>query len=92
MEQQNISITPELLAHAKERVASGEFANVSDYMRALVRRDRQEQQLGIKLVALLAEAEASGEPVEMTPEQVGQLMQQHLAEKADEPQPDRKAG
>ncbi|MEO1718292.1 MAG: type II toxin-antitoxin system ParD family antitoxin [Planctomycetota bacterium] len=64
MEQQNISLTPELLAHAKAMVASGRFANVSDYMRALIRedQDRARQQ---QLERMLLDGLESGDPVVM---------------------------
>ncbi len=57
MATMNISLPDEMKAHVEAQVATGRFANVSDYMRALVRRDQGEID---RLRALIDEGEASG--------------------------------
>jgi antitoxin ParD1/3/4 len=54
----NVSLPDEMRAHVEAQVASGRYANSSDFIRDLIRRD-QERRDG--LVALLLEAERSGE-------------------------------
>jgi antitoxin ParD1/3/4 len=90
MAAQNISITPKLLAHAHKMVQSGKYANVSEYMRALVRRDQAEQEYHARLEALLSEGINSGPGIEMTPEQAGEFIRKG-AERA-KAEADRKAG
>ena len=78
MEQKNISITPELLAHAEAMVESGKYANVSDYMRALIRRDQEREEANAWLRHMHQEAVDSGEPVDITPDQLGQIVQRGI--------------
>ena len=78
MPAQNISITPELLAHVHQMVESGKFANVSEYMRALVRHDLERHEHNQRLAALIKEGEMSGKPVEVTPEGLGALVQKGI--------------
>jgi antitoxin ParD1/3/4 len=59
----NISL-PELLRdHVHQRVAEGGFANASDFVRALIREDR-ERQAKAKLEVMLMEGVRSGDPEE----------------------------
>lgn len=90
MEQRNISITPELLAHAEDMVASGRYANVSDYMRALIRQDREREEANAWLRQVHEQAIASGKPVDITPEKLGDIVQQGI-ERANA-ENDRQAG
>ncbi len=59
----NISLPEALRDHVHQRVAEGGFANVSDYVRALIREDR-ERQAKAKLELMLIEGVRSGEPEE----------------------------
>lgn len=43
MAQMNISIPEKLKAYVEERVADGEYASTSDYLRDLVRQDQRRQ-------------------------------------------------
>jgi antitoxin ParD1/3/4 len=63
----NISIPEALRDFVEERVAEGGYANVSDYIRALIRDDRAGQAKA-RLEAKLLEGLASGPPVEATDE------------------------
>lgn len=59
----NISL-PELLRdHVQQRVAEGGFANASDFVRTLIREDR-ERQAKARLEAMLMEGARSGEAEE----------------------------
>jgi antitoxin ParD1/3/4 len=59
----NISL-PELLRdHVQQRVAEGGFANASDFVRTLIREDRERQDKA-RLEAMLMEGVRSGEAEE----------------------------
>lgn len=90
MEQQNISLTPQLLSHAKSMVDSGKYASVSDYMRALIRRDQAEHNYNRQLDELLKQGIASGDPVVLTPEEAASYIRQG-SERA-RAEADRRAG
>jgi len=90
MEQRNISITPELLDHAEAMVATGRYANVSDYMRALIRRDQEREEANAWLRTMHKEALASGGPIEITPEQLGEIVRRGIDRAKDEAE--RQAG
>jgi antitoxin ParD1/3/4 len=57
MATMNISLPDEMKAHVEAQVETGRFANSSDYIRDLIRRDQERRD---ELVALLLEAERSG--------------------------------
>jgi antitoxin ParD1/3/4 len=57
MATMNISLPDEMKAHVEAQVETGRFANSSDYIRDLLRRDQERRD---ELVALLIEAERSG--------------------------------
>lgn len=59
----NISLPETLREYVEERVAEGSFANVSDYVRALIRDDRAKRAQA-NLEAMLLEGLASGPPIE----------------------------
>ena len=54
----NISLPDAMRKWIEEKLASGEYANASDYMRDLVRHDQREREL---LNLALIEGEQSGE-------------------------------
>ena len=54
----NISLPDAMRKWIEEKLASGEYANASDYMRDLVRHDQREREL---LNLVLIEGEQSGE-------------------------------
>lgn len=68
----NISLPEPLKEHVREQVATGSYANPSDYVRALIRADRQRVEEA-RLECLLLEGLASGAPVEVTPERLAEL-------------------
>ncbi len=61
----NISLPETLRDHVHQRVAEGGFANASDFVRALIREDR-ERQAKARLELMLIEGVRSGEPEEAT--------------------------
>jgi antitoxin ParD1/3/4 len=66
---------PEPMSHYIEgRIAEGQYGNISEYFRDLVRRDQERRQSAIEeLRALLDQAEASG---------IGDLTMAQIREKA----------
>jgi putative addiction module CopG family antidote len=59
----NISLAELLRDHVQQRVAEGGFANASDFVRTLIREDR-ERQAKAKLEAMPMEGVCSGEAEE----------------------------
>lgn len=58
MATMNISLPRELKAFVESQVATGQYANVSDYVRDII---RERQEAVERLRALIAEGEASGD-------------------------------
>ena len=58
----NVSLPETLKDYVQQRVAQGAFSNPSDYIRTLIREDR-ERQAGGRLESLLLEGIGSGDPV-----------------------------
>lgn len=73
----SFALPEELRAYVDERVASGDYGNTSEYLRELIRRDRQEQAVN-RLRALVAEGLESGDPVPLTAERLTQLRRNAL--------------
>lgn len=68
MATMNISLSDELRAVAETRVKSGRYSNVSDYVRALIRQDQENQDKKARLMAILDKAEreiAAGDFLEL---------------------------
>ena len=74
----SFALPEELRAYVDERVASGDYGNTSEYLRELIRRDRQEQSVN-RLRALVAEGLESGDPVPLTDERVERLRRKALS-------------
>ena len=55
-----ISMPDAMSAYVGGRVESGQYGNISEYFRDLVRRDQQRQAAAVSLRATLDAAEASG--------------------------------
>ena len=60
MATMNVSLPDELRAVAEARVASGHYANVSDYVRDLIRHDQEQAEKAARLRAAIDEGLASG--------------------------------
>ncbi len=68
MATMNISLPDELRGIVETRVGSGLFANASDYVRALIRADQENQNKKARLMAILDKAEgeiAAGDFLEL---------------------------
>ena len=74
----NISLPEPLKDHVRKRVATGDYANPSDYVRALIRADRQRVDEA-RLERMLLEGLYSGTPVAVTPERLAELRQKARA-------------
>lgn len=68
----SFALPEELRSYVDERVASGEYGNTSEYLRELIRRDRQQQAVN-RLRDLVVEGLESGEPIVLTDERAGRL-------------------
>ncbi len=74
----NISLPEPLKDHVRTQVATGDYANPSDYVRALIRADRQRID-ETRLERMLLEGLASGAPVEISPERLTALREKARA-------------
>lgn len=63
-----ISMPEPMGAYVSRRVESGQYGNVSEYFRDLVRREQAREQAASELRDLLAAAEASGTSPRQLPE------------------------
>lgn len=74
MTKVTISMPEQMGEYVTERVASGQYGNVSEYFRDLVRKDQSQQRLTEEqLRQRLAEAEASGISNEKIPDIVRRI-------------------
>ncbi len=64
-----ISMPDAMSEYVSARVESGQYGNVSEYFRDLVRREQQRKQAEHELRQMLEDAEASGESA-LTPEEI----------------------
>lgn len=84
MQLQNISISEELSIHVQAIIAGGKHKSVSDYVDALILRDKEQTEAAVWLQKINDEAIASGPPVEMTPQEIGEMIsvrvEKHLTE------------
>ena len=60
MAQVNVSLPDDLSAWAEARVAEGRFGDPAEYVRALVRRDREDEEKLARLQAAIDVGRASG--------------------------------
>jgi antitoxin ParD1/3/4 len=68
----SFAIPEELREYVDERVGSGEYGNTSEYLRDLIRRDRQDQ-AAQRLRSLIADGLASGEPRQLDEAYIAEL-------------------
>ena len=61
MATMNVSLPDAMKEWVEAQAASGEYANASDYVRDLIRHDRERRQAIAELQALVDEGIASGE-------------------------------
>lgn len=60
MHRKTITITEEMETWVRDRIASGNYGNDSEYIRDLIRRDHERRTAENRLRVLIEEAEASG--------------------------------
>ena len=60
MSTMNISLPEQMKAFAEAQTRDGRYANVSDYMRDLIRKDQERRQAIAEIQALVDEGLASG--------------------------------
>lgn len=73
----SFALPEEMREYVDDRVRSGQFGNTSEYLRALIRRD-QEEQVVSELRRLIAEGLSSGEGRPLTEERVASLRERAL--------------
>ena len=76
----SFALPEELRAYVDDRVALGDYGNTSEYLRELIRRDREEQAIS-RLRMLVADGLESGDPIPLTDERVDQLRRKALGSK-----------
>ena len=62
MATMNVSLPDQMKAWVEDQSATGRYANSSDYVRDLIRRDQERQGGVAEIQALIDEGLASGEP------------------------------
>ena len=60
MATMNVSVPDPMRDWVQQRIESGQYASVSDYVRDLIRRDQEQVQRTKALIAALDEGEQSG--------------------------------
>lgn len=60
MATMNISLPDKLKKWVEKQVKAGSYSNTSDYMRELVRKQKEREEVFAELQALIDEGEASG--------------------------------
>ena len=60
MSTMNISLPEQMKAYAEAQTRDGRYANVSDYMRDLIRKDQERRQAIAEIQALVDEGLAGG--------------------------------
>lgn len=78
MATMNISLTEAMREWVQSRIDSGQYANNSDYIRDLIRRDQQRADKIAAMQAAIDEGLASGQPVAFDKDEFKQRMRDHL--------------
>lgn len=79
MAQMNISIPKKLKAWVESRVADGDYASSSDYLRDLVRQDQRERAALVRLQADIDLGRVSGTSGRDTKQIIAETRAQHEA-------------
>lgn len=83
MATMNISLPDKMKEWVEAQVATGRYANVSDYVRDILRREQSKRELESELGRLIDEADASGPPIPLDMDAIWQrAMARHEAESA----------
>jgi antitoxin ParD1/3/4 len=62
MATMNVSLPDQMKKWVEDQTADGRYSNASDYVRDLIRKDRERREAIAELQALLDEGVASGDP------------------------------
>lgn len=62
MATMNVSLPDQMKDWVEDRLKDAQFANTSDYVRHLIRRDQERQQAIAEMQAAIDEGDASGPP------------------------------
>lgn len=81
MATMNISLTDNLKAYVEERANSGLYAGASDYVRDLIRQDRERQEKLARMQELWTEGLESGISEKTVEEVFEEARQRHLNKK-----------
>lgn len=73
----SFALPEEMREYVDDRVRSGQFGNTSEYLRALIRRDQEEQAVS-ELRRLIADGLASGDPRPLTEDRAASLRERAL--------------
>lgn len=63
----NISLPDSLKTFAQNQTETSDYSNPSDYVRSLIREDKEKKEAQQRVEALLLEGLESGEPLPVTP-------------------------
>lgn len=77
----NISLPQQLKSYVEAQVAEGEYGTPSEYMRELIRRDKEQHRAKLeeKLLTALASGSIQIEPQELESHSIVALLQEKLA-------------
>ena len=64
----NISLPDSLKTFAQNQTETSDYSNPSDYVRSLIREDKEKKEAQQRVEALLLDGLESGEPIPVTPE------------------------
>ncbi len=83
MATMNISLPDKMKAWVEAQTADGRYANASDYVRDLIRRDQDKQRAVASLQAAVDLGYANGDPVELDIEEfIIEMNEHHLSAKS----------
>lgn len=85
MATMNVSLPDPMRDWVQSRIDSGLYANNSDYIRDLIRRDQQQVQKTRAMQSAIDEGLASGVAEDFDKEEFKQRMKEHLDEKIPTP-------
>ncbi len=64
----NISLPDSLKTFAQDQTKTADYSNPSDYVRSLIREDKEKKETQQRVESLLLEGLESGKPIPVTPE------------------------
>jgi antitoxin ParD1/3/4 len=83
MASMNVSVPDPMRDWVQDRVDSGQYASISDYVRDLIRRDQMQASEREALIAALTEGEQSGVSKRRVPEILAAIKQERRGRPAE---------